>query len=58
MELMPSFAWVWFFLMSFSLMAYFFPRKQICTFFFPYNYGSLQGEFLVLVFVKALCVWG
>jgi hypothetical protein len=34
------------------------PRKQICTFFFPYNYGSLQGKFLILVFVEALCVWG
>jgi hypothetical protein len=58
MELMPSFAWVWFFLMSFSLVVYFCPTKQICTFFFLYNYGSLQGKFLVLVFVEALCVCG
>jgi hypothetical protein len=59
MELVPSFAWVWFFIVNFYLVAYFScPGKQIYTFFFPYNYGNLQGEFLVLVFVEPLCVWG
>jgi hypothetical protein len=29
-------------LVNFSLVPYFWPRKQICIFFFPYNYGSFQ----------------